>query len=110
MYYGHADSIDKNDKRQKKWKKQRKQRGFDSTELWNLDVTITKFVLPRLKAFKEEIIGYPANLSEKKWDKILDKIIAAFEILSNEDPFLYDDEKVDNGLKLFAKYYNRLWD
>lgn len=42
-YYGLAFDEDiKEDVRQKKWKKQRKKRGFDDTELWNLDRTIAK--------------------------------------------------------------------
>ena len=31
-----------------KYKIQRKERGFDSTELWNLDTTLLRFLLPRL--------------------------------------------------------------
>lgn len=38
---------------QNKWKLERKLRGFDTTELWNLDATIAEFILPRLIAFKE---------------------------------------------------------
>ena len=40
-------------KAQKRWKLERKSRGFDNTELWNLDATIAEFTLPRLIAFKE---------------------------------------------------------
>ena len=36
----------------KSWKQKRKQ-GFDNVEIWDLQITIAKFVLPRLKLFKE---------------------------------------------------------
>ena len=36
-----------------KFTKQRLERGFDDSETWNLDLTIAKFVLPRLESFKE---------------------------------------------------------
>ena len=44
--------LSEDDERKELFKKQRLERGFDETELWNLDTTILKFILPRLKAFK----------------------------------------------------------
>ena len=48
-----ADEITENDELKEKYKQQRIERGFDDSELWNLDYTIASFVLPRLKRLKE---------------------------------------------------------
>ena len=93
------------------YKLQRLERGFDDTETWNLYVTIAGFVVPRLKRFKEVTIGYPASMTEKEWDECLDKMIFAFETVLNEDDDIdiCDNEKVVEGLSLFAKHYLHLW-
>ena len=59
-------------------------------ELWNLDITLTELILPRLKAFKEmDRKGYPViegidPQDEKKtteaWEGILDDMIKGFEV------------------------------
>lgn len=50
-------------------------------DLWNLDHTISEFILKHLKAFKEmKRFGCPSELKTMEaWDKILDKMIFAFE-------------------------------
>lgn len=75
-----------NDERKKEWQKQRIERGFDNTELWNLNYTMMKFMYPRIKAFREAFAGYPGCLnSEKEWEDILDKILDAFDIFLNKE-------------------------
>jgi len=93
------------------YKLQRLERGFDDTETWNLYVTIAGFVVPRLKRFKEVTMGYPASMTEKEWNESLDKMIFAFETMLNEDGDIdcCDNEKVEEGLSLFAKHYLHLW-
>ena len=93
---------------------QRLFRGFDDRELWNLDITIAEFVLPRLKRFKQRSFGYPAELTPEQWDEYLHKMINSFEFVleQNENPS-YDEkewEKAKEGLSLFAKYYSGLWE
>jgi hypothetical protein len=107
--------IKKQKKRNKINQKHLKTHGWDYTETWNLDNTITMFVLPRLKAFSETLHGYPYSLTEKKWEKILKKMILAFELMAEGDNFGEEDYKkrqidINKGLKLFAKYYQGLWD
>lgn len=84
----------------------------DEEQLWNLDVTISRFILPRLKAYRTTVKGYPATLeSMDLWYEILDKMIIAMNICANE-PFPLDtetDQKVKDGLDLFAKYFTNLW-
>lgn len=111
--------ISRDDERWKEYQQQRLERGFDDSELWSLDHTITSFILPRLKRFKEITCDYPSDMSEKEWDDKLEKMITAFEYLENEDLGVDDTksgidrcavrEKVINeGVELFIKHYNNL--
>jgi len=94
--------------------------------LWNLDYTISEFVLPRLKKYREICIGYPSNSfpgakknsgfdSFEEWLKALDDMIYAHEITLHEwdDDFQYgkvDWKRVHRGFSLFGKFYRSLWD
>jgi hypothetical protein len=96
------------------WAKQRKKRGFDNRELWNLDQTIIKFVLPRLKAFRKYNHGYPNELGNMDaWRTELKKMIKAFKIMKNQYGMPIPDNKAkaaEEGLQSFAKYFRFLWD
>jgi hypothetical protein len=110
--FSYSSELPKDDYRQKHFAKQRIKRGFDSTEMWCLYSAIVKFILPRLKAFKEESGGYPGGFNKRKeWDEILDKMIEAFELINEKDH--YSDEetnnKIDEGLDLFRKWFYNLW-
>lgn len=109
--------IDKDTKNKRFYRKQRVERGFDSTELWNLDSSILRFTLPRLKAFISEEVelyrGYPnilkmdypdcTNLSDK-WLEILNEMVKGIESYLNDSPM-----DTPEGLKLFFKYFTHLW-
>lgn len=64
-----------------KWLYQRIKRGFDDTELWNLDDSFYKWFYPRLKAFSEkELMGYPEEYgSVENWKNILKKRVYQLE-------------------------------
>ena len=82
------------------------------SEIYDLYGTIAEFVLPRLKLFKEKTISYPLNMTEKEWDKKLQKMIDAFDLIVKEDMKIYNEKeikKIEKGLKLFAKYFRDLW-
>jgi hypothetical protein len=93
-------------------------RGFSDDELWSLDYSLAKHILPRLKRFKKFDAGRPGCFeTREEWDEVLDKMIFAFE-----DAVTYWDSKEETkgeriqrenrareGLKLFAKYYHALW-
>ena len=91
--------------------------GFNPKETWNLDFTISQFILPRLKYFRKTTKAYPSYFkTPERWDKELDKMIAAFEILASEDDYFptgctYEEKQkiIDTGLKSFYKYYQKLW-
>ena len=104
------------EKRKILFKKQRKERGWDDSETWSMDSTISKFVCLRLKRFKEVKCGYPGFLSSmEKWDEILDHIIYAMEVLSNDKLHYGCDlnqkewKRVQKGCNLFGKYFQDLW-
>jgi len=125
MDYGISKTIPKSDKRQKLWKRQREKRGFDNTELWNLNATIAKFLAPRLKEFKKcSAYSIPNNFDDrlpikerrKLWEEVLQEMIDGFEIIADEkkhyDFQIYNKEyrnKEERAIKLLFEYYFSLW-
>lgn len=101
QFYGLHEDLPASDERQAKWATQRVERGFDDAELWNLDITFAKFVLPRLKAYKVA--------TDHEDDKGIDKMIVAFEAIVSGECFNSMPEEVEDGLKLFHENYFRLW-
>lgn len=92
------------------FKLQRMTRGFDDSELWSLDITISKFILPRLIAFKKEHSRHPTHLSHDEWNRLLDSMIRAFEWHANENHLdAVIPSYVNHGMNLFAKYFVYLW-
>jgi hypothetical protein len=145
-------------------------RGWNRSEWWGLDTTICRFVLPRLKEFRNNVQGHPSGLvpaeveenedenfsqGMEEWKKILDKMIFSFECILNDnedidiphikfkfvqknenDKFSYMEydatpeeieqhkkdfevymkklnarqEVIQEGLQLFAKYFETIWD
>lgn len=94
------------------YKKQRIERGYDDTEVWNLDSTIIQFALPRIKTLKEIKHGWPGALSSpEEWDKILDKIILAFETYIKTDGWCTtecrsDTEEEKRNCRIFNEGWN----
>lgn len=106
MSYSLSKQLPQNDSRQETWKKQREERGFDNTELWNLDRTIASFIAPRLKAFMEA----PHVKADLAYYNDLQIVLKAFELLAKEEnhsPEVY--EEIHKGLKLFSEIYPSLW-
>ena len=98
--------------RDRKHARQREKWGFCDADLWSLFQVIVKFVLPRLIRFRKmPRMGYPQGLSEKRWDRILDQMIMAFQVLEKDE---IKNKKslriVQRGLKLFAEWFEHLWD
>jgi hypothetical protein len=109
--------YDVDDDRKERFKKQRLERGFDDSEMWSLYGTISQFILPRLKDYREciEEFGiHPGGLKNTaKWLELLDKMILAFDLLVTRDSSGMDndefDKKIDEGLKTFTKWFSALW-
>nr|DAD65583.1 MAG TPA: hypothetical protein [Bacteriophage sp.] len=101
------------DKREGKYMNQRKTRGFDDSELWSLDCTICKFIAPRLKAFIKHSEGScPGKFYDNpdEWAVVLNKMLYAFEHYDVNYYLNNDADKINEGLDLFHKYFNMLWD
>jgi hypothetical protein len=98
------------DQRESSFLKQRLERGFDESETWSLYSTISRFIFPRLKAFKESNICYPPELTTEEWNVILDKMIKSFE-LAIESDFMTEEESEEfrEGFNLFNEYFFALW-
>jgi hypothetical protein len=113
--YGFSTELREADERQAAWAEQRRTRGFDDTETWALDAVIAKFLIPRLKRFKELHFCHPPQISMEQWDEILQKMIDGFEESLTRDDLTekrgreWDSTKVEEGLKLFAEWYHDLW-
>jgi hypothetical protein len=92
--------------------------GFVDKEVWDLDDTITKFLIPRLKRFKEVNNSFPPKLTWKRWNKILNEIIKDLEFSTLDNN--YDGKKYINfqnkqiekrkeAMHLIAEYMEWLW-
>lgn len=124
--------ADKNNDDYEKFKEFRLKNNFGLSSLWNLDHTIIQFILPRLKAFKEQLHGYPGNYDTfEHWQHDLDEMIWSMEWYDSEDihdefkkdeygNFLKDENnnlvptednlRAENGWKLFCDNFFGLWD
>lgn len=107
--------TDSNDSREKQFRKQRIKRGFDDSETWSLFNTITDFILPRLKYFRDITPGIPASINgEDEWIDILNKMIFSFEYVKNYDHVDIEENNkneasYEEGMKLFIEYFFALW-
>jgi hypothetical protein len=108
--------LEKHDKRYKKYKKQLKKTGFCDSETWAFNTTIATFIIPRLKRFKNITPCYPGRFQKpEEWQVVLDKIIFAFEWHLKQDEAISGDECMDEwkryneGMQLFAEYFQALW-
>lgn len=99
---------------------QRLTRGFPDSDLWSLDCTIARFVLPRLRRFRKRNHGYPPEMTSAEWDDLMDEMIWAFEWMLDDahGMFGYEDhnkwqadcDRAQKGLEAFGKYFMALWD
>jgi hypothetical protein len=102
--------IKKQKKSKKRLKKQIKERGFDESETWNLDETIARFILPRLKYFRDTTMGHPGDYKTYElWQKDIDIMIRAFEIVVENDFDLKVNKEYEEGIELFSKKFTHLW-
>lgn len=93
------------DTRQLRFYHQRNWRGFDGSELWNLDMTIVRYLIPRLKRFAKNIEG-------RRDAKDIYEMCEGFQMyLDNTSPF--PPQKVTDTFRrawnLFKKRFGGLW-
>lgn len=112
---------------------------IDEWDTYSLDHTLALIILPCLKqlnatkngapnvdnedvpkdlqASAEELAQHKKNGETddnyfKRWDYVLSEMIYAFEMLVECDDVnnRQNNDRIDNGLRLFGKYYRALWD
>ena len=65
--------------------KQRVKIKIHKWDTWSMDHTLAPIILPMLVQLKATNHGYPADLTEKKWNSIMDEMIWAFEQKCRDD-------------------------
>ena len=112
---------------------------IDRCDTWNMDHTLALIIHPMLKQLKETKLGShyvededvpehmrygdPNNMGDNwvhyKWEWVLNELIWTFEQLSKDDDKSYTldsvkfqeyNDRINNGLRLFGRYYRGLWD
>ena len=96
------------DPREKQYVKQRVERGFDSSELWSLDYTIARFIIPRLEAFKEEA-SEVVVIDDIPIDEMLEALRLIVKDGEGEVISVKDEETITEGLIMLAKHLRALW-
>jgi len=107
-------------------------------DTWSMDHTLAMIIHPMLVQLKATTHGHPNQLTEERWNEILDEMIWAFEqkCRDNWEDDYYGDyvedqkngsmvgsfkwidheglkthqERMTAGFKLFGEYYENLWD
>ena len=88
--------------------------GFCESDLWDLDHTFAKYMLPRLKMFRLDLDHCPIEDFEQ-WCAMVDKMVYAMEMIVSEVSWCgqgdYEEieARVQEGLELFGKYFRGLW-
>lgn len=102
-------------KRELRFLFQKYTRGWDDSDLWNLDRVVILHTLPRLKRYRELCFGHPCCFdSQEEWWEVLDHIIWSFEQHLKDDYLSHlldkeDRDKVEKGFKLFGEYLPGMW-
>lgn len=104
-------------------------------DTWSMDYTLSRIIYPMLVKFKADVMSFPTTLEqsdvpaflqlkeglteeeefdlyEKQWEWVLNEMIYAFDLCSNSEdayPPFEEDERIQNGLELFGKYFRHLW-
>jgi hypothetical protein len=115
-----------------KWVDSKKKRTvkvhIDHYDVWSLDHTLALIILPALKQLKKDNTGHPCGVSsapdpvcgkcdcEKEWHTIMDTMIWSFEQIAEDDinfhtpeEYKAQQERIQEGLMLFGKYFQTLW-
>jgi hypothetical protein len=87
----------------------RKEHDIEWLDIYGLYYHLSKHIYPRLKLFRDNTFSYPMGLTLKKWKIILNKMIFAFKAIAKDDRKEEEYKKIEEGLKLFAKYFTDLW-
>ncbi len=102
---------------------QRGTRGYADLDVWAIDDYVAQWMPKALTRLKDNKIGYPMALDKypdpvAMWEYYLSRMIVGFEAHQQRSSMEYKDlaeamvlqRKQDEGLKLFAEFYDSLWD
>lgn len=100
-------------------------RGFSDEDTWDLEVSMMRWLAPRLRRYikiTKEFPGHPGHLTEEKWREILEDISYYIHARANDldelDYELMDGDKkliksrlkkFKDGNKYFNQYRGYLW-
>ena len=116
-----------------KWAWQRVYRGWDDRVIWGIHSYLCQYMPIWLGELRKDKRGTPgvcfdglecdetgnysdemSRIAEERWDKILDEMIATFELGKKIDDWDVDwrdaTDEFEDGMKTFAKYFFCLWD
>lgn len=90
-------------------------------DIIDLDYTLAKYTLPRLKEFKKmklnsKLKNCPNGMTFEKWIETIDEMIWAFNYYMIKPEFVKTKEEVKDrlryrdGMALFSTYFHELWD
>jgi len=106
----------------------RGKRGYADSDAWGIDSYLSSFMPEILRKMAEDKIGYPGDADDpnvdtpEHWKQTLEKIAKGFEAVRQQDEIEFKDikqykqewDKLEKtrieGMQLFTKYYNHLWD
>ena len=98
-------------------------------DTWSVDSTLALIIEPMLRQLKATTHGGPVVEAQdlpkdfifedsydnifSRWDWVLDEMIFTFESINDGDHYMASDQlyaRLQNGIRLFTKYYFNLWD
>ena len=87
---------------------------FDSSDIWNLDISISKFIIPRLEFLKSINQSWfsPSSNSFIPSSPIIDSILSGFYLYINKDLSSWsidDSSSFNNSLSLLSTHFSDLW-
>lgn len=86
---------------------------IDYWDTWDVNTVVAKMMIPLLTDYRNKVHGYPGDIEDiEAWRYLIDVMISAFSIIAEDDVWSRSPEeqrRVDEGLALFAHYFEALW-
>lgn len=115
--------------RRKKMRKFKRKYGFEYSDTWNLDYTISAFILPRIAFLRDHHYGHPTRLckfaedgytvlnseeADKEWTEILNTIVEGLYLYISTDIVTHftpeQEETWKKARTYLMEYWENLWD
>lgn len=96
---------------------QRAWRGYDDTDVLNLNDNFTEKYLMILKDLRKSHHGFPGSITNEEWESVLDKMIyhlGGIEESEDWTDFEEENNRIDENIseffKLMSEWFLDLWD